>query len=281
MYDMDLLRSLVAVVDCGGFTRASERLNATQSTISGHIRRLEAEVGHRLLRRSTRGLPYPTEEGAVLLDYARRILALQERARQRLSGKRLTGRLRIGMSDDFASGRGLTRVLAGFAALHPEMRLEIEIGNSLDLLAAVTAARLDLALTKTRGADGGGEVLWRGEVVWAGRAEMAGVEPLPLVLFPAPCAYRDRAMAALGAIGRESRVVYTSPSLAGLRAALAAGLGVAPLAHDLIGDETARIGAEHGLPALGLVDIVLHRRAGFTGPDADELLRILREHWRL
>lgn len=281
MYDIELLKSLVAVIDHGGFTRAAERLNATQSTISGHIRRLEVQVGCSLLQRSTRRSPRPTEEGEILLGYARQILALQEGARRRLSGVNLDGSLRIGMSDDFASGRGLTRVLAGFAALHPAIRLEVEIANSLDLMAGVAAGHFDLTLAKMRRVDGGGEVLWRSELIWAGRAEMARMEPLPLVLFPAPCAYRDRAMAVLREAGRDSRVVYTSPSLAGILAALAAGLGIAPLANDLLNQEGPRIGAESGLPNLGLVEIVLHRDADAKDPAADALVHLLREHWHL
>lgn len=283
MYDPELLRSLVTVVDCGGFTRAAERLHATQSTISGHVRRLEAQVGRRLLTRSTRSLPRLTEEGEILLGYARAILSLQDDARRRLSGARLSGSLRIGMSDDFASGRGLTKVLARFAALHPEMQLDIEIANSSELLATVAAGRLDFALSKSRREDGGGEVLWRGEVVWAGGADGAGesVDPLRLVLFPAPCAYRDRALKALLEAGRDWRIVYTSPSLAGIRSALAAGLGIAPLAHDLVGGEIRRISAEAALPKLGSVEIVLHRRAGLKGPAAEALAQLLREHWHL
>lgn len=283
MYDLELLRSLVMVVDCGGFTRAAERLHATQSTVSGHIRRLEGQVGRKLLTRTTRSRPRLTEDGEILLGYARDILSLQDRARRRLAGSRLSGALRIGMSDDFASGRGLTKVLARFAALHPEMQLAIEIANSSELLAATAAGRLDFALSKSRDADGGGEALWRGEVVWAGAAEAAGLgaDPLRLVLFPAPCAYRERALKILQETGREWRIVYTSPSLAGIRSALVAGLGIAPLAHDLIGGEIRRFGAEAGLPALGLIEIVLHRRSGSTGAAADALAQLLREHWHL
>lgn len=283
MYDPERLRSLVTVIDCGGFTRAAERLHATQSTVSGHVRRLEAQIGRRLLMRTTRSLPRLTEDGEILVGYARAILALQDDARRRLSGARLSGSLRIGMSDDFASGRGLTKVLARFAALQPEMQLDIEIANSSELLTSVAAGRLDFALSKSRREDGGGEVLWRGEVVWASGCEPAGQagEPLRLVLFPAPCAYRDRALKALQEAGRSWRVVYTSPSLAGIRSALVAGLGIAPLAHDLVGGEIRRIGIERGLPVLGSIEIVLHRRAGLKGPAAEALAQLLREHWHL
>jgi DNA-binding transcriptional LysR family regulator len=56
MLDFELLRSFVAVADCGGFHRAAERLNLTQS-ISQQIKRLELETKRPLFRRTTRSVP--------------------------------------------------------------------------------------------------------------------------------------------------------------------------------------------------------------------------------
>ena len=53
MLDFELLRAFVAVADCGGFHRAAERLNLTQSTISQQIKRLELETKRPLFRRTT------------------------------------------------------------------------------------------------------------------------------------------------------------------------------------------------------------------------------------
>lgn len=75
-FDLDLLRTFAAVVDTGGFTRAAERVHLTQSTVSQQIKKLEANIGRTLLLRdkSTGGIQ-TTEEGEVLLSYARRLLA--------------------------------------------------------------------------------------------------------------------------------------------------------------------------------------------------------------
>lgn len=51
MFDPLLLRSFVAIVEEGGFTRAAKRLHLTQSAVSGHLRRLEEEIGKPLLLR--------------------------------------------------------------------------------------------------------------------------------------------------------------------------------------------------------------------------------------
>ena len=50
MLDLELLRAFVAVADCGGFHRAAERLNLTQSTVSQQIKRLELETKRPLFR---------------------------------------------------------------------------------------------------------------------------------------------------------------------------------------------------------------------------------------
>src|SRR6202453_3740309 len=87
MLDFELLRTFVAVVDCGGFHRAAERLNLTQSTVSQQIKRLEFETKRPLFRRTTRSVVL-TDEGEMLLGDARRLLQLEEAARQRL-GRRV------------------------------------------------------------------------------------------------------------------------------------------------------------------------------------------------
>ncbi|PWQ89000.1 LysR family transcriptional regulator, partial [Enterococcus faecium] len=91
MFDTVLLRSLIAVADTGGFTRAAHRLHLTQSAISAHIRRLEREAGQKLLERTTRSVSL-TPAGARLAGYARTILALHDDARASLgAGRRVSG----------------------------------------------------------------------------------------------------------------------------------------------------------------------------------------------
>src|ERR1700729_1050995 len=87
MLDFELLRAFVAVADHGGFHRAAERLNLTQSTISQQIKRLELETRRPLFRRTTRSVAL-TDDGEMLLGDARRLLQLEEAARHRLSAPR-------------------------------------------------------------------------------------------------------------------------------------------------------------------------------------------------
>src|SRR5258705_13072977 len=120
MLDFELLRAFVAVADCGGFRRAAERLNLTQSTISQQIKRLELETKRSLFRRTTRSVAL-TDDGEMLLGDARRLLQLGEAARHRLAAPRLFGSVRLGVVEEVAGG-SLPSALGRFAALHPGVK---------------------------------------------------------------------------------------------------------------------------------------------------------------
>lgn len=111
MLDFELLRAFVAVADCGGFHRAAERLNLTQSTVSQQIKRLELETKRPLFRRTTRSVAL-TDEGEMLLGDARRLLQLEEAARQRLAAPRLSGTVRLGVSRRSPGARCLRHSVA-------------------------------------------------------------------------------------------------------------------------------------------------------------------------
>src|ERR1700747_2340429 len=146
MLELELLRSFVAVADCGGFHRAAERLNLTQSTISQQIKRLELETKRPLFRRTTRSVAL-TDDGEMLLSDARRLLQLEEAARHRLAAPRLSGTVRLGVVEEVAGG-SLPSALGRFAALHPGVKLEVQIGVSADLIAELNAGALHGGLGK-------------------------------------------------------------------------------------------------------------------------------------
>src|SRR3981189_1257889 len=132
MLDFELLRAFVAVADCGGFHRAAERLNLTQSTISQQIKRLELETKRPLFRRTTRSVAL-TDDGEMLLGDARRPLQLEVAGPPRLAGARPSGMVRLGVVEEVA-GASLRSARGGFAALHPGVKLEVQIGVSAELI---------------------------------------------------------------------------------------------------------------------------------------------------
>jgi DNA-binding transcriptional LysR family regulator len=264
MLDFELLRAFVAVVDCGGFHRAAERLNLTQSTISQQIKRLELETKRPLFRRTTRSVAL-TDDGEMLLGDARRLLRLEEAARHRLAAPRLSGTVRLGVVEEVAGG-SLPSALGRFATLHPGVKLEVQIGISADLIEQLNVGRLDVVFAKRPLGTSKGRVVWREPLVWAA-AETFDLIPgavLPRALYRERSVSREAALAALqdGELGWE--IVYTSPSLTGVRAAVLAGLAITPLPASAVIAGLCILDAEAGLPRLPDLQFAIYEK---TGPD--------------
>ncbi|MFI9028299.1 LysR substrate-binding domain-containing protein [Streptomyces sp. NPDC053560] len=257
MFDPVQLRTFLAVAQTLSFTQAAQRLGVQQSTVSQHVRKLEAASGRRLFARDTHGVDL-TEDGEAMLGFARTILEANERASDFFAGTRLRGRLRFGASEDFVLTR-LPEVLEGFRRDHPEVDLELTVELSGTLHERLAAGRLDLVLAKRRPEDPRGRLIWRDKLVWIGseRLRLDPQRPVPLVLFPQPALTRGRALQALEEQGREWRIACTSGSLNGLIAATRAGLGVMAHSLGMIPPGLVRVGSRAGLPDLGGVDFVL------------------------
>ena len=101
MLDTDQLRSFLAIVNSGSFTKAAERVHKTQSAVSMHIRRLEEQLGCALFVKHGRGARL-TDEGERLIEFARRIVQVEAGALAALSRKGLRGAARLGIPDDYA-----------------------------------------------------------------------------------------------------------------------------------------------------------------------------------
>ena len=107
---------------------------------------------------------------------------------------------------------------------------------------------------------------WRDEVVWVGpptrpSPPLAGA-PLPLILAPDGCVYRQRMTEALDRAGRPWRIAYTSRSLDGIKAGVLAGLGVTAMARSSVPDGLATLPASAGLPRLAGITLALHHDPG-------------------
>lgn len=271
-FDFDLLRSFVTIVDSGGFTRAATRLGRTQSTISLQIKRLEDGLGRRVFIRDRRE-PELTAEGEVLLTYARRLLQIADEARVTLLEPDVGGTVRLGTPEDFATLH-LAEVLARFARSHPQVTLDVHCDFTANLLEGFSKGQHDLVLVKREPqGPGGGVSVWREPLVWAAseRLSLHDGAPVPLVLAPNPDIYRRRAIAALDKAGRTWRIVYTSPSFAGIQAAVRGGLGVTVLPKEMVTAGLTIVGPDWGFPDLADTEIVLLHAPGKL-PKAAEML---------
>jgi DNA-binding transcriptional LysR family regulator len=261
MLDFELLRAFVAVAECGGFHRAAERLNLTQSTVSQQIKRLEVETKRPLFRRTTRSVAL-TDEGEMLLGDARRLLHLEEAARLRLAAPRLSGTVRLGVVEEVAGG-SLPPAVGRFAALHPGVKLEVHIGVSADLIEQLNAGRLDVVFAKRPLGTSKGHLVWREPLVWAA-ADTFDLIPdtaLPLALYRERSVSREVALAALQDSELTWEIVYTSPSLTGVRAAALAGLAITPLPASAVVAGLRILDADAGLPRLPDLEFAIYEGA--------------------
>lgn len=254
-FDLEQLRTLVAVVDAGSLTAAAQRVFLSQSSVSEQMRKLEERAGQSLLTRSKAGVS-PTEAGARLLVHARRILALSDEAFRDLHGETLAGELRLAVTDYFRPG-DLTQLLARLAQGHPRVRLHVSILKSDELRAAYARGDFDVALAMhiagvSTPPPGSPAVLRRESLAWLGAAGMRVVrgEPVRLLVLPDTCSLHQFTVALLRRRHVPYVLAHVASGVAGLQSALAAGLGVACLNESAIGEGVARLAAPHGLPAL-------------------------------
>jgi DNA-binding transcriptional LysR family regulator len=275
--DIDFLRTLASAEDLGGMNRAAEQVGRSQSAVSQQMRKLEEKIGQRLFRKQGRGLVL-TESGELLLKYARRMLALNDEAVAALRGSGLEGVVRFGLPSDFAES-WLPAALGQFKRAHPLIRVEASVDRNAVLLERLEKGRLDLAMFFSDGQHQGAQRLASLPMVWIGSAEHAfdPAEPIPLVLFEAPCVFRKAGIAALDAAGIRWRIAFTSPSLAGLWAAVEAGLGVSPRTTVHVPDWLTVLGKSTRLPKLPSVELSLYDRGRPLTPAALRLKEILTD----
>jgi DNA-binding transcriptional LysR family regulator len=144
--ELQQLRYFVAVADTGKFTTAARDLHVAQPSISKQVRKLEDELGAVLLERRRTGVML-TDAGAILLPWAKRVLADLDGARSEVAGLATLerGRLSVGATPSVSTVL-LPRVLAAFHSEHPGITLSVIEAGSRDLVDRLAAGELDLAL---------------------------------------------------------------------------------------------------------------------------------------
>ena len=272
---LDSLRTLVVTQDLGGFGRAAERLLRTPSAISLQMKRLQEEVGVPLFRKQGRKTLL-TEQGEIAFRYARRVLELNDEMIDTLRGSSLAGVVRIGFAQDFTSNV-LPLVIERFNAVYPLVKLEVTVDVGQVLLQAIDSGDLDVALTLGGAQKKTARLLSELPLHWIASPSFRDRvrQPLPLALFNPPCGCQTPGLEALERAGRTWRVAMTSPSLTGLWAAVSAGLGLTTRADLGLPADVQMI--DIGLPALGNIPIVLHRRRSLRAPNAIRFAEITEE----
>ncbi|MBV8679298.1 MAG: LysR family transcriptional regulator [Aquitalea sp.] len=268
--DLDVIEMVVAVAEAKSFVRGAAVVNRSPSAVSMQVKALEEAMGKPLFRRNTRHVEV-TAEGMALLDYGRRMLALRQEAWAAIVRPEVTGRIVLGVPDDYAPSL-LPTVLRKFSLTHPRVEIHVIGRPSSELIPLLKDCTLDLAcITRTRQVTG--EHIRFEPIVWAGSRSRPVWEerPLPIAVFEHGSVARGLAIAALQQHGIPFRTSYESPSLTGLASMVEAGLAIAPLAKCGLPDRLVQLSAEQGLPEIGSVEIVLARSARSQRPPCDFL----------
>lgn len=248
--DTDLLRTFLTVARHGNVTRGAESLHRTQSAVSIQIKRLEESLAARLFRREPRGVSL-TEAGERLRAAAERIVGDLDETVQTFRADPTGGLVRVGIPEEYGA-EVLPTVLADFSARFPAVEVFVRCGFSVEFPEAIRRGELDLAVFADCQRFAQSDTLIRDPMAWVASRpwRCRDEEPVPLALFDRACAWRDVAIQALEDAGQAYRIVFSSESTAGIKAAIATGLAVGVLARSTLESSMLVLGREHGLPPL-------------------------------
>lgn len=256
--DLDAVLAFVRIAELASFTRAAEAMQTTQAAVSLKLKRLEERFGCRLIERTPRYVQL-SARGTAFLEYARELLAIQDRALAVFAEPQ--ERLTIGISDHVA-GPELPALIARMNAQDPQLLIEIRIGSSADLLQSFDRRELDTVVVRFHAGRSDGELIteekfgWFAAPSWQHRAG----EPLPLATMAEPCGVRALAGQLLDAAGVPWTEIFVGGGVAAVAAAVMAGLGVAALAPRMLPFGAVDVGSKFGLPDLPRLPVLLHSR---------------------
>jgi len=274
MIDVDQLRTFIAIAETGSFTRAAEVVNKTQSAVSMQMKRLEERLDRPIFARDGRASKL-TEDGTRLLDYARRIVKLNMETIAAFSDAELSGRVRLGVPDDYAD-RYLPEIMARFSRAYAGVELTVICEPTVDLLERIDANEIDLAIVTNCESKRASETFRRERLLWvtSNRHSTHMEEPLPLALGRPTCSWRRIAVERLESIGRPHRILYSSSNAGAVAAAVLAGLAVSVLAESGLRPGMRVLTAAEGFPELPTCRVGLVRNAH----DGSTLANALAEH---
>lgn len=146
MVDMKI-KTLLILVGAGSYTKAAEILSLTQPAVSHHIRQLEQEYGIKIFYKDKKTLKI-TPEGAILVKYARRALAIDQNTIQALEDNRLRiNHLTIGVTPS-AGENMLPQMMAIYCNENPHTHINICTNNINNIYDRLKSYELDLAIVE-------------------------------------------------------------------------------------------------------------------------------------
>lgn len=260
---LDAVRSFVHVAETGSVTAAGERFGRSQPAISLQIKKLEALLDRSLFVRDNKQLRL-NEDGRVFLDYAQRLLALNDEALGHFLSPKIGGIVRFGIPSEFASSI-LPRVIGRFRRVYPEVTLEVTSDLSQNLLRGYRQQEFDMILA-LHDEPGSSRTplsahVHDDELVWVGYSDVLDEQTtIPLVVAPKGCIYRKRIAKKLDHREHTWNIVYTNPDVSGIKTAIEERIGITALARSTVPTGLPVLTRED-LPILGSISVsILYKR---------------------
>lgn len=266
----EVLRTIVAVVDTGSYTKAAAILGLTQPAITAQVQRLTSILGDEVFDRSATGLVL-TSWGSVVLAHARQLLAINDQIIALSAGTALRDVPRIGISVAYAKS-----FLEIFAGLQATERVALICESSDDISKRLADGRLDVGCVFEPAADARPVLRWVQPLEWCRGESLVLVpdQPVPLVVWPGHLVDRI-AIGALEDAGFSYTLRMASSDLGARVAATACGMGVMPVLQ-YFRDETLLAVSTRSLPPLRSIGAGLCVRPGFNLERIGAVLEAIR-----
>lgn len=274
--DLNLLRTLVTIEQVGTFSGAAEVLCKTQSAITQQVQRLEEHTSCVLFTKKGRNRIL-TSQGQELVDYGRRLLAINDEALRTMERKQVGGEIRIGAPPDTADTL-LPSMLTCIAQQAPNVRISIQVDRSPFLMAALKSGDIDLTISSRTGTGLRRFELQTSPTLWicaAGYVYRKG-SPLPLILADERSVFRRTAIRALSGTSLTWHINYVATTLTGIKAAVRAGLGVTARTAEFLSSDMRVLSEADGLPPLRPTTYWLWMRKDATSPLTVFVYKMLR-----
>ena len=270
--DIGAVKAFVLAADLKSFTRTGEALGITQSAVSTKLRRLEAQLGRRLLERTPRQVRLSVE-GEAFLDAARELVSTHDAAMAAFDTEQR--RLVVGINH-LLVGSELPSLLRRIRDLDSGLRIEMRIGGTHELMRAYAQGEIDAALVlRPDDRRKQGKAAFVEHFAWCaaiGWKPPVG-KPLPLATQGASCRIRDAAIGALDRAGIACNEALIGKGAAILGAAASSGLAVAVLSHRAMPAGTVDVGEQLSLPEIPPQDVMLY--SAVNDRRSKEVLRVL------
>lgn len=275
--DTSLIRTFVTAADKASMTGAANALNLTQGAVSQQIRRLEDVIGQSLFERDRRGLRL-TRCGERLLDRARRFLRLNDEILAEIGGGIVAGQVRLGVPYDLV-GTLLQPVLKAYAEAYPQVEISLVCASSPELVEALAAGTIDLAVIEEQVGPSAGECLLVDRLVWVGArgGSARSKRPLPVSMVADTCAFRPAVLQALSGHGLDWRTVFENGNIDATTATVRSDLAVTTWLASTVPGDLDILSFDAGLPTLPNFSVNLHLPRHAIAPAAQAFAAQIRE----